>query len=239
MISGTEKVSIRCKKHISQTRWCARDHVPATLRLRQPTDSTVPSSPSRRERLQSHYSQRVLVGVEPRRSQLSPWVLEHAGSTYTSGRSCTALPGGQPAATQAQKHQGHSCEVISEEWSSSSYHPSDAHCAPLPLPLRKSEPIAEVGLAGQKLVCGLQGLERRVSPRKAQKQLDPRGHHRLLGVRKEQPNEPQRHPGCRDARPCTAESNWNPASPAAPQPPQTGCHGNAFTALPPWLLQSA
>lgn len=40
-------------------------------------------------------------------------VPEQAGTTYMPGWRCRALPGGQLAAAQMQKHKNHSGEVIS------------------------------------------------------------------------------------------------------------------------------
>jgi len=69
-------------------------------------------------------------------------------------RSWRALPGGQPAATQAQKHQSHSRQVTSAGRSGSCCRRG---CARRATPAGKSEPGAEVGLAGQKLVCRARG----------------------------------------------------------------------------------
>lgn len=70
------------------------------------------------------------------------------------GRSWRALPGGQPAATQARKHQSHGLHVTSAGRSGFSRRRGYARRA---TPAGKSEPGLEVGLAGQKLVCGARG----------------------------------------------------------------------------------
>lgn len=70
------------------------------------------------------------------------------------GRSWRALPRGQPAATQARKHQSHGLQVTSAGRSGSSCRRGYARRA---TPAGKSEPGLEVGLAGQKLVCEARG----------------------------------------------------------------------------------
>lgn len=93
-------------------------------------------------------------GAEAHGDPLPVRVPERAGVTYMPDRSWRALPGGQPAATQAQKHQSHSRQVTSAGRSGSCCRRG---CARRATPAGKSEPGAEVGLAGQKLVCRARG----------------------------------------------------------------------------------
>lgn len=115
-----------------------------------------PSFPSLRGRAAAAVSPAGPSGAEAHGDPLSLRVPERAGITYMTGRSWRALPGGQPAATQAQKRQSHSRQVTSAGRRGSA--PAAAGAASgAPLRLASPRPAQKLGSRGRSCVRGSRG----------------------------------------------------------------------------------
>lgn len=102
-----------------------------------------------------------------------------------------------------------------------------------PFRLRKSEPGAEVGLVGQKLVRGSRGWRGASVCGGNGSSLAPTGVRGGWECERSGRASPRGSVAAELHAPCSAGSDWNRVSPADPQPPQPRCHGNALAALPP------
>ena len=148
--------------------------------------------PSRREQAAPAGSAAGPGGAEAHGDPLTPRVPERAGVTYMPGRSCRALPGGQPAATQAQKHQRATVARSSQRGGAARLQPPPGLRAARHSGSASPSPAQKLGSRGRSCCAGLAGLARCASLRRARQRLDRTGHHPLQGAREERPASPPR-----------------------------------------------